>query len=211
MAAVYRTMDSCPTDCAFYGNGCYGTGRIFGIPRDYGTATADDPTYQAVRNMAGAVTHVRFNVVGDYLDADGLPDMAYIEATNHVARSLPAGRVIAYTHAWQRMRPEWFAYPVNASCDTPADIAAARAAGWQTVAGVPTADSIGQTVAGSRIVACPAQTRDASCASCMLCARVRPSTVGFVAHGTASTKARAAVRAMAPVLGSDGTIRMVPA
>lgn len=36
IAATYRTIDSCPTTCPFYKNGCYANGRIFDIPRKYG-------------------------------------------------------------------------------------------------------------------------------------------------------------------------------
>jgi hypothetical protein len=213
LAATYRTMDSCPTDCSFYANGCYGTGRIFGIPRKYGTEA--NQGYAHVRALAqavqaGKVTGVRFNVVGDYLQADGSPDRDYIAATNDVARELPRGQVIAYTHAWERLDPDWFAYPVNASCDTPADILRARAAGWQTVAGLPDASAYGQVIGGSRIVGCLDQTHGLSCADCMLCARERTATVGFIAHGTAVQRARRATQAMLPVIGPDGRIAYEP-
>jgi hypothetical protein len=44
---------------------------------------------------------------------------------------------------------------------------------------------IGQTIAGRKVVQCPAQTKGLTCEQCRLCARPnRKSTVAFVVHGS---------------------------
>jgi hypothetical protein len=201
-AATYRTQGSCPDSCAFYPvrSACYAdTFRGFGHAVRNGQDGAAAAAIAALAETVPAGGIVRFNVSGDYMTADGRPDRAYIRATNALARRRPDVTYIAYTHAWRKLRPSWFAYTVNASCDSAAETAAAAAAGWPTVAAVP-ADgrAIGRTVAGRRIVQCPATVdgRDTSCAECRLCSRAaRASTVAFPTHGTGARAAAATISA----------------
>jgi hypothetical protein len=193
LATTYRTQETCPTTCPLMGNGCYATGRIFGIARKFGREDLDK-----VRGLIDTLEPgqgLRLNVAGDFLAADGTPDVEYIDACNAVAEARPDVKIIAYTHAWRILSPSLFSFGVNASCDTDADIAEARAAGWGTVT---VGAEHGQTIAGTRVVRCPAETRDdVTCASCMLCARTPsiPTTVTFTPHGAGKRKAAAAVAA----------------
>ena len=191
LATTYREQSSCPTTCPLMGQGCYATGRIFGIPRKFGSESTDAvlSLIQTLKPGQG----LRLNVSGDFLAEDGTPDLEYIAACNAVADARPDCKVIAYTHAWRTLDPSLFHFGVNASCDTDQDIADARAAGWGTVT---VGAENGATIAGTRVVRCPAETRDdVSCASCMLCAKTPsiPTTVTFTPHGAGKARAAAAV------------------
>ena len=191
LATTYREQSSCPTTCPLMGNGCYATGRIFGISRKFGSENTD--AVLALITTLKPGQGLRLNVSGDFLAEDGTPDLEYIAACNKVATERPDVKIIAYTHAWRTMSPSDFAFGVNASCDTDADIVEARAAGWGTV--TVNGDE-GATIAGTRIVRCPAETRDdVTCASCMLCAKTPTiaTTVSFTAHGAGKKRAAAAV------------------
>jgi hypothetical protein len=197
-AVTYRTAASCPSTCPLMAAGCYARGRIFGIPSRLGEE-ADGSSYAAVRDLAGSPADppVRANVCGDMLTAEGAPDRPYLSALSHVAASGRA--VFSYTHAWRTLSPQDApGVCLNASCDTAADLEAAIAAGWPTVVtDTGEADGlIGSTVAGRRVVQCPAQVREGiTCASCRLCARPRRScTVAFVVHGSGRALATRSIR-----------------
>lgn len=188
---------ACPTTCALYDAGCYARGRIFGIAAKNGRETGGD--YGALLALVDTMPHgyvLRLNVSGDFLTANGTPDYAYIAAANGVHSARPDVTIIAYTHAWRTLSPGMFTFVVNASCDGPDDVVEARAAGWSTVVVDTNAEDtlIGGTLAGSRVVQCPAQTRGLTCDQCRLCGRERPSTVAFAAHGGGARKAVEALR-----------------
>lgn len=200
-AVIYRTADTCPPSCPLRGSGCYAAGRIFGIPARLGVE--DDPSYAAVRALAVTMPAdglVRANVSGDVLDASGAPDEPYLAALSHVAASRPDVPVYTYTHAWSGLTPDLApGVTVNASCESAADLTAATAAGWPTVLTDPGGPGslIGSTVAGRRVVQCPAQVRESiTCATCRLCARPkRAATVAFLVHGSGKRQASRAITA----------------
>jgi hypothetical protein len=199
-AATYRTQASCPSTCPLYGSGCYARGRIFGIPDKLGT---EDPGgYAAVRALAGTLPDggmVRANVSGDVLAEDGTPDAPYLAALSALAADRPDADIYTYTHAWRDLPADPApGVTVNASCETAEDIERAAAAGWPTTVVDPGGPNslIGQTIAGRRVVQCPAQTGDTTCSDCRLCARPRRrSTVAFTVHGSGSRQAATAVTA----------------
>ncbi len=193
LATTYREQSSCPTTCPLMGNGCYATGRIFGISRKFGSE--DTVAVRALVTTLKSGQGLRLNVSGDFLDVNGEPDRDYIDAVNHVATERPDVKIIAYTHAWRILSPSDFVFGVNASCESAAEVAEARAAGWGTVM---VNGPVGEQIAGTRVVRCPAEYRDeVTCASCMLCAKTPsiPTTVSFTAHGAGKAKATAAVAA----------------
>lgn len=197
VAATYRTQHSCPTTCALYDAGCYARGRIFGIAAKNGHEVNGD--YAAVLGLIDTMPPdyvLRANVSGDFLSEDGSPDLQYITALNTVADARPDVTIIAYTHAWRTLAPGMFRFVVNASCDTPADVIEARAAGWATVVVDTNADDtlVGSKLSDSRVIQCPNQTRGITCAECKLCGRERPATVAFAVHGAGKNQAVASLR-----------------
>ncbi len=193
IAATYRTQASCPTSCPLMGNGCYASGRIFGIPQRLGREDL-----QAVLGLIDTLPQgrgLRLNVSGDFLTDDGTPDHDYIAACNAVAEARPDVKMIAYTHAWRSLSADMFSFSVNASCESDDEIAEALATGWQAVT---VNGPVGESVSGRKVVRCPAETRDnVSCETCMACAadtRTRP-VISFTAHGGGKAKATRAVDA----------------
>jgi hypothetical protein len=144
---------------------------------------------------------VRHNVSGDVFRRRR-PDMRYIAAmlAGHALR--PDLRGWTYTHGWRSLAwlPARLAglpgLAVNASCDTPVDVADALAAGWPAVTVVPES-TVGDVDCGAYVVrVCPQQVRPGvTCASCMLCAMPdrrragRPIVIGFRVHGSGAALA----------------------
>lgn len=195
-AVTYRTADTCPVSCPLRDSGCYARGRIFGIPARLGREG-----YAELRALSGTLPQggtVRANVSGDLLDDTGEPDQPYLAALSELATARPDAAVFTYTHAWRELTPDPApGVTVNASCESAADLERATAAGWPTVLTDPGGPEslIGSTVAGRRVVQCPAQVREGlTCSDCRLCARpARRSTVAFVVHGSGKAQAARAI------------------
>ena len=199
--STYRTQDTCPTTCPLMGNGCYAENRM-GRPSPFDTAERGQiigadyaPLIEKLERLDESAV-IRFNVAGDYLDDAGRPDMPYIEATNHAR-----GPVLSYTHAWRQLDPKWFetgALP-NASCDTLADVAVAKDAGWPTVIVDPQEhgawDGFGHL---EGFIDCLHDQTGMQCVDCKLCARgTRKSTVVFPVHGTRRRQAATVLKEIA--------------
>lgn len=185
--AISRMQDTCPSDCPFMGSGCYGenngyggSASLFGRVLQYGKAGIDELRQELARLVPGDT--VRVNVVGDYLMGD-IVDNEYIMALNTVAEGV---EVLAYTHAWRGMMPDWFMPHTRpqASCESDEDVRQARAAGWSTVRVVPL-----DYEAQRGEVVCPNVTQGIQCVDCGLCAKQRKSTVLFPVHGVQKRKA----------------------
>lgn len=192
MAATYRTQDSCPRSCPLLDNGCYATGRIFSIPKRFGS---DD--YAPLRDLVDTLPEngaLRLNVSGDVLLSDGSPDHDYIDAANFVAERRPDVTIWSYTHAWRTLTPGMFRFVVNASCETIEDVLEAQALGWQTVI-VDDGSITGSKIDDRNVISCPAETRDVTCDDCRACGadtRTRP-VISFNIHGATRAKARATI------------------
>jgi hypothetical protein len=192
IATTTREQTSCPTTCPLFSAGCYARGRIFSIATRLGSEDHSKILELITEIPQGG--GLRLNVSGDFVLKDGSPDVDYIAACNRVATARPDVKIIAYTHAWRTLTPDLFTFGVNASCESETDVREARAAGWGTV----TINAESDKIAGTRVVRCPAETRDdVSCATCMLCAKTPKinTTVTFTAHGSGKAKATAAVAA----------------
>lgn len=220
-SATYRTQASCPVACALRTVGpdlAAATGereRKGGCYAQHGRPGAS-PFGHAARGIAGAsgipenaaevLPHgwlMRFNVSGDFLGADGAPDLGYIAAADRLAGARVAGCAgceaapdrphltsIAYTHAWRALGPRsrHFAHLApRASVDTLAEVAEAAALGYAIATVAPQGDPagiIGTAVAGVRLAPCPAQLPSAlTCTECRACARPAGPAIVFLAHG----------------------------
>ena len=192
MTNVSRSQDSCPTDCALMGNGCYAEagpgGGIFSMVDRWGSEMDADAMVAAIvdTNDPG----VRWSVSGDILDGDTL-DYEYINAIERVHADRPDLFGIIYTHRHDIPNPI-SAIPVNASCDTVDDVTSAIANGYVPTMVVPHSEDAPTEVAGRRAVVCPAETKrgEVTCVDCRLCAKGdddfrngRP-VILFPTHGT---------------------------
>lgn len=97
-----------------------------------------------------------------------------------------------YTHAWGTGHSAGFERLVMASCDSPADFAAARAAGWRTFRVVAGADPV--RLPGEAV--CPASDEAGNLLQCIDCgacdgtARLRGAGIVIRAHGGAAVMAK---------------------
>lgn len=194
MSATYRTQESCPDTCPLIGDGCYAHGRLFSFPQRYGHS--DIPAI--VDRMIAEVPiggMVRFEVTGDVMTVDGKVDWEWIRGCNRFAKMRPDVRIIRYTHSWQKVNAERFAYPVNASCESPTEVEQAISRGYEAVIVLTGEDDelIGQKIAGKRVIICPEQSKGVTCTQCRLCSKPRNSIIGFLPHGPSRRKAAASV------------------
>ena len=209
LPVTYRPMTTCPTDCPFLPDGesatqggCYGTGRLFASAKHRAVTLDVEAGVWTVRlGKDTAARYLRDRVVGDVLTPAGDIDRDYLTAIADIATAnglTPFG----YTHAWRRFTPAdaaWLrtlGYVMNASVETHAQAAQAAALGLPvTIVDDTTPD--GATVAGQRLITCPAQTRaDITCADCGLCATAdRTTLIRFRPHGPAEQRARRALTA----------------
>lgn len=197
---ISRPQVTCPNDCPLMGAGCYGENNTFGGAPSMFTRAERAVQKFSIRDIAlrakPGTPAVRVNVVGDYLNEKGKPDLEYIADTNFIAKARD-WVMIAYTHAWKRMKPDMFDYVVRASCQSEAELKEAHAAGWWTVVVDPGPEHpdtlIGKTIDGRKVVQCPATNgKAANCAECRLCGR-EAAIVAFPTHGTQKKKAAQAV------------------
>lgn len=209
--ATYRPVGAtCPQSCPMLGNGCYAEGGNVNMHQRQSGHMTFNALAWARTLPAGAL--VRWNVSGDIVGTDGA---AYRGGILRAHTSRPDLTGWLYTHAWRDLGiAAWAArLPANvravASCDTKAEVAAARALAFQTIATVatgtadghwdretadraradyqPLADSIGLP-----LVVCPAQRKDKApvgCADCGACKR--DGLILFAAHGFGTRKVNA--------------------
>lgn len=199
---TYRNMEeTCPHDCPFFNNGCYGVGRIEALTRKYSRTITVDHARSVLAKRKPTAKYLRDRVIGDLVTARGRFDMPYVRTIARIARE-HALTVFGYTHAWRMLDRRAVSsiaasgYVLNASCETVADVRMAISLGMPAVI---TNDDVseGMMIDGRRVVTCPAQTRDnVTCASCGLCAKPeRKSVVRFLVHGPSKNRARRAIAA----------------
>lgn len=210
-AATYVAKQSCPDTCAFKSNGCYAEHTATRAHWDRITAGSLDKTpLDLARAEAAAIDalpadrDLRLHVAGDSATEEGTRLIAdacgrYVVRSKfwHLERPV---KVWAYTHAWREVpRAAWGVISVLASCETPADVEAARARGYAAALVVPRFDADATYRVGEqKLVPCPQQTRDKVCTDCRLCfddTRLQKAglAIGFALHGGGTNKARGAL------------------
>lgn len=183
-----RAQSTCPTSCPFFNNGCYGENRganprtLFEIARNSETALTVDGLERAMRKRGNPTRFngralrrvlpiVRDREVGDVLDpATGEIDHTWLRGVAGAARRVGM-TVFGYTHVrnvWRSDVPD--GYVMNASCETPDDVADAWDRGLPAVV-VGDRDQWSAMMPGTRFVSCPAESIDVTCAECGLCAK----------------------------------------
>lgn len=211
IAATYVSQASCPKSCPFFGKGCYAENPplVWAATRHLNRSRVRTPerlAYHEARliDKLPADRDLRLHVVGDTTTAGAARRLA-AAAARYIARGAAAGypgiRVWSYTHAWRNVpRKAWGAIAILASCETPADVRAARARGYATALVVPKyPGKAAYRHGGVTVVPCPSQTAGVTCADCRLCTRdehlrKRKLTIGFEAHGTRRNTVSAEVR-----------------
>lgn len=207
-ATTHAGQASCPSSCVFRGSGCYaerGPLGMFVLARLNGAAEeqlataldvaiAEAEAIDMMRVIRGLP--MRLHTVGDCA-SDEAALLVSAAAERYMARG--GGQVWTYTHAWRTVRRRsWGKVSVLASCETPADVTAARRRGYAT-------SLVVEQFKGRRryrerrqtILPCPAQTtHEVTCSDCRLCfddtrLREQKISIGFEVHGDRVTKERA--------------------
>lgn len=209
-ATTYAPIrNTCPATCPFMGSGCYGQNgpvaihgaRLEGQLEGLGADTVAMLEAAEIRDGAEMLRKrrqtmpLRLHTFGDCRTTFAA------EQVSSAARHWP-GAVWTYTHAWRDVpRQAWGSVSVLASCE---GMGAARAALDQgyaasiVVAEHPAdgkAYMVGEGADTMRVIPCPSQTRDLTCAECRLCwddkgLLERRAVIAFAAHGSGAKRAK---------------------
>jgi len=218
VAATYAAQTSCPTDCVFFGSGCYAEGGPMGafVTRPLNKAAREIPhtpedVARAEAEKIDALDVVpgralRLHVVGD-CKTDESARILSAASERYMERG--GGKVWTYTHAWRTVdRVSWGRVSVLASCETPMDILLAETRGYATSIVVEEFEDEKAywlwehepPTVPVKIIPCPAQTKGVHCDTCGLCMnderlRLEGLTIAFAVHGPVGT-AKAAKAAL---------------
>ncbi len=202
-SATYVSQASCPVSCVARNAWCYAeTGHMAFHTRRVGASPILDPVELAtiegtfiLESLSGK-RPLRLHVVGDSTTDQGTSILARAAQVYSARHGMP---VWTYTHAWREVaRESWGQISILASCETPRQVAEARARGYATALVVPHHTSPKRYYASDvPVIPCPQQTgRAAGCSSCGLCFRspdTLTASIGFAAHGPSKGKAILAI------------------
>ena len=134
-------------------------------PRELAEAEAE-----AVDRLPSSPLPLRVHVSGDCRTRRSAQLVA-AAAERYTQRG--GGVAWTYTHSWRQVpREDWGAVSILASCETPADVARADAAGWAVALVVPTLDGVaGRRIEGTDLtgVGCRYDMSGVTCTDCRLC------------------------------------------
>lgn len=218
VSATWVAQQSCPP-CPLRNNGCYAEVSFSGIQsRRLNRAATNTHLPEAklrrrlareeaaaIRGLSG-LRQLRVHVVGDCPTADSAKQVG-AAMLDHQAKHGKAAWT--YTHAWPTVpATAWQGANVVASCNSVAEVAAARKRGYGTTVIVPAhpTNKI-YTHGGERIIPCPAQFAPrghrftVTCEHCTLCKRpdwLRENklSVGFQPDGGTQKKVLAMLNAV---------------
>lgn len=208
-ATTHAGQASCPSDCAFLGEGCYaerGPLGMFVLRKLNGAAEEQRATALDVAHAEAEAIDMMRVIRGLPMRLHTVGDCASDEAARIVSAAAErymdrgGGQVWTYTHAWRNVsRRSWGEVSVLASCETPADVTLARRRGYAT-------SLVVEKFRGRRryrerrqtILPCPAQTTndEITCSECRLCFNDKRLleqriSIGFEVHGDRVTQEKA--------------------
>lgn len=196
---------TCPVSCPQNGAGCYARGGPLGMHWRAVTSgkrgVAFGEFLHQVKSLpAGTVW--RHNQAGDLPgvgdEIDGAKLARLVAASSHT-------KAWTYTHkpvigdsptiTMNRAairNANLHGFRINLSADNLVEADALADADCGPVVVIVPSDAVAtKTPAGRRVIICPAQTSEVTCAQCQLCAKTRSVIIGFRAHGAARRKAEA--------------------
>lgn len=208
VAATYAPIaQTCPVSCPLRDNGCYAKSGNVGF-----TVNRLERTLAGLNGDTCAV-----------LEGDEIAHMARYAPANHAmrihvsgdattdfrARQMARGAKVwpgpiwSYTHAWADVdRQSWGRVSVLASCESIAQVVAARKRGYAAalvVAEHPKDGRAYRTPEGVKVIPCPSQTRDVKCTDCRLCwhdtiLTGQNACISFAAHGATRKRTLAVIQ-----------------
>jgi hypothetical protein len=197
---TYSSSDTCPATCSLKGDGCYAELGHVGLAwRRADNGMGIDELAAKIKALPDG-TLFRHNVAGDL---PGNSKKINKTAMRKLVNACKGKRGFTYSHRRDEASIIEITKAnkagdlvVNLSADDPAEadaLLALRAGPVVTVLPRDVSLAPTHTPGGTRIVVCPAVTRDdTTCATCALCAVVdRRVVVGFPGHGSKAKKAEA--------------------
>lgn len=196
------SRDTCPTDCAFKGNGCYAESGPIRLHWDKVSAGERGGSLE---DLCENIKRLPKQQLWRWAQAGDLPgDGRRIDHADlgRLIESNRGRRGFAYTHydafddhnadAIKAANDAGFAINLSANNLEEVDaFAALDIAPVVCVLPIGTTQPL-RTEGGNHVIVCPAAIReDVTCATCGICAVVgRKAVVGFPAHGTSARKAQ---------------------
>jgi len=175
VSATYAAQPSCPGDCPFLKNGCYGEAARVGIhTARLNTAAINSSSMDVAKAEAKAIDglsgllDLRVHVVGD-CKTEEEAKLVGDAASRFMARKRPTD-AWTYAHAWKSIkRAAWGAMSVLASCHTKDEVKQAMAKGYAASITTAKMPEKAFTEDGITYVPCVEQTKGITCVECRLC------------------------------------------
>lgn len=208
---------TCPSSCAFKGNGCYAEQGMKGLMKRLNAAGRRMTALQVSEAEATALRtkwyrgvpqdgasggrDLRLHVGGEVSCQTGARALGDA-VTDLKSRGL--GDAWTYTHRWRSIeRGAWGPIRALASCETAQDVSDALRRGYAPAMTVPVfLDRRARMIAGARMIPCPSEASPNSptCSQCRLCMDgelgSRRRGILFAVHGLGSTAARRRLRVL---------------
>ena len=198
IAITYASQESCPSDCAFMGNGCYAeNGRMALHTRKLNNAVGDhimvaNAEAEEIDNLKSWAP-LRLHAVGDCKDDLSASIVSQAAKRYTKRRNQP---VWTYTHSWRDVNVKsWSDVIVRASCETVGDIKQAKKQGYRAAIVVMEFESDkAYKIEDETVIPCVEQTKDISCEDCGLCFNKDfTGTIAFATHSQQVKKANLAL------------------
>jgi len=193
---------SCPTTCALYDKGCYAKSGPLALHWSKVSSGERGTDWQGLCDFVQSLPDRqlwRHNQAGDMPHVFGDIDSAKVA---HLVVANTGKRGYTYTHHVLNKhnvtilrRANRQGFTINASTESLDAADAAIDQGLPAVCVVPNNQPVPKaSPKGHKVVVCPAQERDISCADCKLCSvSNRTCIVAFKAHGSAAKSVNALV------------------
>jgi hypothetical protein len=210
IAVSTTSQDSCPSDCALKGNGCYASTGPLKLHWDRVSEGpwADKPRGTDIESFCNALRQLpdrslfRHNQAGDLPHTNGLINP---HALKLIADACGERNLIAWTYTHHNVKNPANSQPVheaiasgltvNVSAHSQQHAADCHKQGLPSVCIVPRGETRKHWEHdGVKFLVCPAQTSKKTCSECKLCAVAdRSCVIAFKAHGTQAKKVEATI------------------
>ena len=217
MPVTTTESSSCPSTCPHIDGNCYAKSG-FHLRQHWSKVTSHErggswsdlcnyirtlkPNQLWRHNQAGDLPYVRIATQNSFQELITLPLLKDLVDANKSsgAKGYTYSHHVLNTHNAEAIKySNRNGFTVNASCESMTQADDAIAQGIPAVVVVDNSKPVpARTPAGTKVVVCPAQTRDTNCVDCGLCAQAkRTCVVAFLAHGNRANKLNKTLEAIA--------------
>lgn len=204
-SVTYVSQVTCPDDCPFFRNGCYGESGPVGWNRpdkDMELVADDVINNEAehIRALSG-LRPLRLHIVGDCRTPEQAETLRDASADHTAKEGQP---VFNFCHNWRNIpRESWGDISVLASCETTEDALAAMLQGYAAAVVRPEkpAEARAMKHNGIRELPCLHETLGKTCLECQFCMNdqhllQQRIVIRFTAHGSQRKRVATTVRSL---------------